>query len=129
VDAKIISKPMRTARVAIAVLLLSALASAAEKTATVKFTVLQELDGKPIRAASVIIHPLDKKGNQKSEGQQIKTSSEGITEHPALPFGKVRVQVIARGFQTYGGDYDIEKEQMEIVIKLKRPQEQHSIYK
>jgi hypothetical protein len=58
----------------------------------------------------------------------MKTSAEGVTEHPAIPFGRVRIQVIARGFQTYGEDYDIDKEQMEVVIKLKRPQEQKSIY-
>jgi hypothetical protein len=110
--------------------LLSIFASAADKTktATVRFTVLREFDGKPIRAASVIIHPVDKEGKQRSDGQQVKTTAEGVAQHPALPFGKVRVQVIARGFQTYGEDYEIDKDPTEIVIKLKRPQEQHSIY-
>jgi hypothetical protein len=41
----------------------------------------------------------------------------------------VRIQVIAPGYQTYGEDYEIDKDTMDIVIKLKLPQEQHSIYK
>lgn len=100
-----------------------------EKTATVDFVVLREHNGKPVRNASVILHPVDKKGRQKASGQQLKTDAEGHTQHPAVPFGKMRVQVIAPGLQTYGEDYEIDKDPMEIVIKLKRPQEQHSIYK
>jgi hypothetical protein len=38
------------------------------------------------------------------------------------------VQVLARGFQTFGEDYTIEKDKTEITIKLKRPQGQFSIY-
>jgi hypothetical protein len=36
--------------------------------------------------------------------------------------------VLAQGFQTYGQDYDINQPTTEITIKLKRPQEQFSIY-
>jgi hypothetical protein len=38
------------------------------------------------------------------------------------------VQVLAQGFQTYGEDFDIDKPQVEIVVKLKRPQGQFSVY-
>lgn len=100
-----------------------------EKFATVNFTVVREFNGKPVRAASVILHPLDGKGNQKSSGQQLKTDADGKAQHPALPYGKMRVQVIAPGLQTFGEDLDINQDTMDIVIKLKKPQEQHSIYK
>lgn len=97
---------------------------------TVKFVVLRDYNGKPVRNASVVIHALDKKGNQKSNwGQQLKTDADGKAQHPAVPYGNVRVQVIAPGLQTHGADYVIDKGEQEIVIKLKRPQEQHSIYK
>jgi hypothetical protein len=36
--------------------------------------------------------------------------------------------VIAKGFQTYGQDYKIDKANMAFEIKLKRPGEQYSIY-
>lgn len=121
---------MRTIIHAVAFLcLLLPVAAKEEKTATVSFVVLRDYNGKPVRNASVILHPVDSKGRQRSSGQQLKTDAEGHTQHPAVPYGKVRVQVIAPGLQTFGEDYDIDKNELEIVIKLKRPQEQHSIYK
>jgi hypothetical protein len=41
----------------------------------------------------------------------------------------VRLQVIAPGFQTYGEDYKVDKDNMAIEVKLKRPTSQYSIYK
>jgi hypothetical protein len=41
----------------------------------------------------------------------------------------VRLQIIAKGYQTYGGDYKIDKDEMTIEIRMKRPGEQYSIYK
>jgi hypothetical protein len=102
---------------------------AADDVSIVKFVVLKEYNGKGVRNASIVLHPVDKKGKQKNSGQQLKTDNEGRTEYPGIPYGKVRVQVIAPNLQTYGADYDINQPEMEIVIKLKRPQEQHSIYK
>jgi 5-hydroxyisourate hydrolase-like protein (transthyretin family) len=105
--------------------------AAKDKTplSTVSFLVVRETNGKPIRNASVIIAKVDSKGRQKQWGQQLKTNGEGKTQHPAIEYGKVRIQVIAPGYQTYGEDYEINQETMDIVIKLKLPQEQHSIYK
>ena len=36
--------------------------------------------------------------------------------------------MLATGFQTFGEDYEINKDKTEITIKLKRPQGQFSIY-
>jgi 5-hydroxyisourate hydrolase-like protein (transthyretin family) len=117
--------------IALAALFVPQLTSAKDKTplATVNFLVVRETNGKPIRNASIVIAKVDGKGRQKQWGQQLKTNGEGKTQHPALEYGKVRIQVIAPGFQTYGEDYEIGQETMDIVIKLKLPQEQHSIYK
>ena len=111
-------------------LALASLATAGEKEslATLNFLVLKEFNGKPLRNASVILHPVDKNGKQKPTGAQLKTDSHGKTSYPGIPYGKVRVQVIAPGFQTFGEDYDISKDTHDIEIKLKRPQEQFSIY-
>jgi 5-hydroxyisourate hydrolase-like protein (transthyretin family) len=97
--------------------------------ATVNFLVLRDTNGKPIRNAAVVIARVDSKGRQKQWGQELKTNAEGKTQHPAVEYGKVRIQVIAPGYQTYGQDYEINQETMDIVIKLKFPQDQHSIYK
>lgn len=95
----------------------------------ISFTVIKEDTGKPAHNASVVLHRVNDKGKQERGGLQLKTNSEGQTSYSGIPYGKLRVQVIMRGFQTYGEDFDINQPQQEIVIKLKRPQEQHSIYK
>jgi hypothetical protein len=59
---------------------------------------------------------------------ELKTDAEGKTEFDGIPYGVLRVQVLAQGFQTYGEDFDIEKPKMELTIKLKRPQGQFSVY-
>ena len=41
----------------------------------------------------------------------------------------VRLQIIAKGFQTFGEDFKIDKSEMAIEIRMKRPGEQYSIYK
>jgi hypothetical protein len=38
------------------------------------------------------------------------------------------VQVLAPHFQTFGEDYEINKAEMEITVKLKHPGGQYSIY-
>jgi hypothetical protein len=35
---------------------------------------------------------------------------------------------LASGFQTFGEDYDVDHPNMQFTIKLKRPQDQYSIY-
>ena len=94
-----------------------------------KFTVLKSASGKPVRNASIVLHPVDKKGKQEKGGLQLKTDAEGRTGIEGIPYGKLRIQVLSPGYQTFGGDYDIDQPLEEIVIKLERPQEQYSIYK
>ena len=116
----------------IAVLLLLGLAAAGDKprqSADLKFVVLKDSNGNPIRNASVILHQLDGRGRQGQGGLQLKTDNEGKASYAGIPYGKLRIQVIAPGFQTYGEDHDINQPEHEFVIKLKRPQEQYSIYK
>ena len=61
-------------------------------------------------------------------GFELKTDSEGKTHFDGVPYGTLRVQVIAHGFQTYGEDFDIGQPTREIVIKLNPPRRQYSIY-
>jgi hypothetical protein len=106
------------------------IASAADdKQSILTLVVLKEANGKPIRNAAVVLHSVDKNGKQRKGGQQLKTDPEGKTSYPGVPYGKLRVQVIVPGYQTFGGDFDIDKPEQEITVKLKRPVEQYSIYK
>lgn len=102
--------------------------AAGQKYSDLKFTVVRNANGKPIRNASVVLHQVDKDGHQAKGGLQLKTDAEGKTGYNSVPYGKLRVQVIATGFQTFGQDFEINQPAHEIVVKLKRPQEQFSIY-
>jgi hypothetical protein len=93
-----------------------------------KLSVVKATNGKPVQFAAVVLHPVDKDGRQSSGGVNLKTDMDGTTSFPGVPYGKLRVQVIAHGFQTYGEDIDINQPTQEIVIKMKPPTDQYSIY-
>jgi hypothetical protein len=94
----------------------------------IKFVVLKDDNSKPVRNASVILHPVGKDGKQGKGGFQLKTDGEGKTETNGIPYGQLRIQVIAPGFQTFGDDYTVNQPEQNLVIRLKRPQEQYTIY-
>lgn len=94
----------------------------------ISFTVTREWNGKPVRNASVVLHPVDKNGKQMANGVELKADNEGKASFDALPYGKVRVQVLAPGMQTYGEDFVINEKSKEIEVKLKKPQAQYSVY-
>lgn len=98
-------------------------------SATLNFLVTKDSNGKPVKYAAVVLHTVDKNGKQDKGGLQLKTSEEGKASVPGVPFGKVRIQVIAKGFQTWGEDVDVTQPEQQIAIKMKPPAEQYSIYK
>src|SRR5258708_4739496 len=99
-----------------------------EPTAVLNFLVLKQDNGKPVRNAAVIMHPVNPRGKQGRGGLELKTDAEGKTSFDGIPYGKLRVQVLASGFQTFGEDYEVNQGKMEFTVKLKRPQGQYSIY-
>lgn len=99
-----------------------------KNVSSLKFSVVKASNGKPVQFAAVVLHPVDKDGNQDAGGVNLKTDMNGNTSFPGVPYGKLRVQVIAHGFQTYGEDFDINQPSQEIVIKLEPPAHQYSIY-
>jgi hypothetical protein len=99
-----------------------------EPTSVVNFLVIKDDNGKPVRNAAVIMHAVNPKGKQGRGGMELKTDPEGKANFDGIPYGMLRVQVLAQGYQTYGEDFDVEKPKMDFTIKLKRPQGQYSIY-
>ena len=93
-----------------------------------RFVVVRDYNGKPVRNAAVVLHPVNRKGKQARGGLELKTDGEGRANIDGIPYGPLRVQVLAQGFQTFGEDYKIDKAEMEITVKLKRPGGQYSIY-
>lgn len=100
-----------------------------QKTASVNMTVIRNSSGKPVKNAEVVIHLIDSHGKAKQEGLELKTHEDGKAEATGIPYGKVRIQVIAPGFRTYGEDFSIDQPNLEFTIKLQKPAEQLSIYK
>jgi hypothetical protein len=93
-----------------------------------RFVVVRDYNGKPVRNAAVVLHPVNRKGKQERGGLELKTDGEGRTNIDGIPYGPLRVQVLAPGFQTFGEDYKVDKATMEITVKLKRPGGQYSVY-
>ena len=97
-------------------------------TASLKFVVVREGNGKPVSNAQVVLHPVNRKGKAIKGEMDLKTDAEGRTRVDGVPYGSVEVQVLAPGFQTFGEDYEVKQAEMEITVKLKRPGGQYSIY-
>lgn len=98
-------------------------------TSTVNLLVVRAENGKPVKNAEVVLHMLDKDGNEKQDGLELKTHEDGKTWTDGVPYGKVRIQVIARGFRTWGNDFDVKEPNMAVTVKLQKPKSQFSIYK
>lgn len=96
--------------------------------AALSFLVRRDAGGKPVMNAVVVLHEVNDKGQQAKGGVELKTDLEGKASYEGVPYGKIRVQVLANGFQTFGADYDINQPTMQINVGLKRPQRQYSAY-
>jgi hypothetical protein len=99
------------------------------QTMKIEISVVRASNGKPIPSAAVVFHTVDDKGHQEG-ALELKTDQDGKTNLDVIPIGEtVRLQVIASGFQTFGNDYKADASAKEIVIRMKRPTDQYSIYK
>ena len=97
-------------------------------TSHVEVTVLRSTTGKPLPDAAVIFHPLE--NGHDNGNMELKTDEDGKAKLDLLVTGSnVRIQVIADGWQTFGQDYKIDKDNVAIEVKLSRPVGQYSIYK
>ena len=99
-----------------------------DPVASVTLLVIKDDNGKPIRNAAVIMHPVGNNGKQGRGGVELKTDGDGKTSFAEVPYGKLRVQILAAGFQTFGEDYEVDQPKMSLTIKLKYPQSQYSLY-
>jgi hypothetical protein len=78
-------------------------------------------EDKPVGNASVYVRFNEPGGflhKDKLAELSFKTNEDGSVKVPAVPRGKILVQVIAKGLHTFGKWYDIEKDQDTIAIKL-----------
>jgi hypothetical protein len=96
--------------------------------AHIEVTVLRDFNGKPIADAHVIFHPTE--GDRDRGALEVKTNDDGKAIIDVIPIGDtVTLQVIADGFQTYGQSYKVDKSELSMEVRMKRPGSQYSVYK
>jgi hypothetical protein len=85
----------------------------------------------PVDNASVVVKFV--KGRSKAKlGTKIRkewetrTNQNGLAKIPPIPQGSILVQVIAKGYQTFGQTFDVSEEEKMIEVKLNPPQAQYS---
>lgn len=97
-------------------------------SAHIEVTVLKDVNGKPIDQAHVIFHPVE--GDKDKGALEVKTDEDGRAVIDVIPMGDtVTLQVIVNGYQTYGQNYKIDKPEMSMEVRMKRPNGQYSTYK
>jgi uncharacterized GH25 family protein len=89
--------------------------------------------GKPIDNASVIVKFVQGRSKAKLGAKNriewdVKTNLEGAVKIPSVPQGKILIQVIAKNYQTFGENFDIEEDERTIEIKLNPPQPQYTAH-
>ena len=90
--------------------------------------------GKPVERAAVIVdfasshRQVFKLGKREPKHWEMRTNLEGNARFPTIPQGEVRIQVIAKGFQTFGDKVDLTQEKQTVDVSLKLPQKQYSVY-
>jgi hypothetical protein len=96
-------------------------------TAHVVVTVVKGFNGKPFPNAGVVFHAIR---DGKDDGNlEVKTDPDGHATIDVLEVGShVLVQVIADGFATYATEFDLTSAGEKMLVKLKRPQAQVSLY-
>ncbi len=115
---------------AIWVMALMGLTLANADTPTTKLTVhVTTQAGRPVNQASVVVrfvrgHALKIKALRTT--WELSTNQEGMVEVPDVPQGQIRIQVIAKGYQTYGETFEIKDEAKTFDIKLNPPQQQYT---
>jgi len=109
---------------------LVALTAAAVDT-TMLTVQVKTLGDHPVDNASVVVKFVKgrakmKLGKKILKSWEVRTNQDGIAKIPSIPQGSILVQVIAKGYQTFGQTFDIDEEKRTIDVKLNPPQAQYS---
>jgi hypothetical protein len=93
-------------------------------TVKLKIEVVAAADGKPIGNASVYVRFNESGGlfhHDKLAELNFKTNQDGSAKVPEIPQGRIEIQVVAKGWHTFGQWYDVDTEEQTIQIKLAPP--------
>lgn len=94
---------------------------------------VKNLDGKPVDRAAVVVKFVKgraklKFGKKMHTTWETRTNQEGWAKVPEMPQGDVQIQVIAKGYQTFGQIFEVNEDEKTIEIKLNPPQPQYSAH-
>jgi uncharacterized membrane protein len=120
------------AGLALLLLPLAALAQNAAKGeyTEVRLVVTDAEKGTPVPKAAITLHFIRGKsflGKKDRADWDVKSDSKGNVTVP-IPAGKLKVQVYAKGYQTYGEEVEVSGEEKVIEVKLLHPQDQYSAH-
>ena len=88
---------------------------------------------KPVDRAGVIVRFVEgrsiaKFGKKIRTHWELRTNQEGVVTIPPIPQGKILIQVIAKGYQTFGEYIEVNEEEKTVPVNLKSPQPQYSAH-
>jgi len=94
---------------------------------------VKNLSDKPVERAAVVVRFVEgrsvvKFGRKIITNWELRTNQEGVARIPSIPQGKIRIQVIAKGYQTFGQVFDVSEEEKTIEVKLNPPQAPYSAH-
>ncbi|MBI5086992.1 MAG: carboxypeptidase regulatory-like domain-containing protein [Acidobacteria bacterium] len=122
--------PMRF--LALFLVLVLAVPLLADPPMTVLRVEVKSYSDKPIDRASVIVRFLEGfnpiKMKKTRTTWEMRTGQDGVAKLPSLPQGKIQIQVIAKGYQTFGQTFEINEAERTIEVKLNAPQPQVSAH-
>jgi len=123
---------MHLARVCCLAFLICVSALAGPPMSKVTIRVVSAETGKPLDRASVVITFIKGRNPMKFYKKMLthwetQTNQDGKSTLPEIPQGTLRVQIIAKDFQTYGDTVDINQPEQTVEIKLNPPQPQYTV--
>ncbi len=94
---------------------------------------VRNYNNKPVERASVVVRFVEgrspaKLGKKVITQWELRTNQDGVVKVPPIPQGKILVQVIAKGYQTFGQTFEVAEEEKTLEIKLNPPQPQYSAH-
>ncbi len=113
----------RRLAVVLACALAAATLAAAEAEVRVEVQVTAEATGAPVEGAAIYLKFKEERflRQDKQTEWKVKTNKDGKAVFPPIPEGVALVQVIAKGWKTYGEYHTLEGPKQLLEIKLKPP--------
>jgi hypothetical protein len=114
-------------------LLLAGASALADENMTKLTIQVKTQTGRPVDRAEVVVNFMEgrsiiKLGKAIRTSYDLRTNQEGEARIPAIPQGKIKISVNAKGYQTFGETIEVKEEEKVIEIKLNAPQPQYSAH-